>query len=162
MISKPISRKLVNDLYQMRRKVDLLEDQIKKRIDYILKFWCEIFKCELDYWIIDNGNGYPDDLLLDLSDNYIYNIRLYYKSFNCNEEAVIIDKYGSEFRLTSCIPMRCWLFENDFKKEIIDGKKSFEKQNHEKSEKDKDITEQALKKLTMKEIAALKKAFIKC
>ena len=131
-----------------------------------MRFLYKTFDGELDYWYF---NGAGEGEVGDLS-KYIGDIEIYgfvFESVKDPDEIEITDKYGKYFCLHdgNRIPTR-WLCE-DFEQEVLDGIKSFKKQEAERLTKKKELddkkkakkqllAESAKKKLTKEELAALK------
>ncbi len=145
-----------------------LENIIIERITYIIHTLFEKFDMKLDTWYFDDAG---ESQVGNLADHYgKYEIDSIAIELNKNfkyKDISIIDRFGEEWSWGNSIPIR-WLFE-DFEKEIIDGKvKYIEKEAARKSrqkelsankkKKDQLLIEQAKKKLSTEELAAIKRS----
>lgn len=163
----PITPQLVSEWEVARSKASELENQITERIDYILNVWFKTFGGSLKYWYFDGaGENEVGDLAKYMGDESIYGLFIECNP-NSKNEMVIINKDGSEWGWESEIPTR-WLFE-DFENEIINGKKLYEERAANRKAKKKELTlakkqedatliEEAKKKLSKKELAALRRS----
>jgi hypothetical protein len=163
---KPITRGLVSEWNIASAEVGKMENQIVDRIDYIIRTWFQVFDSKLDYWYFDGAEeGQVGDLKNHMDSYNISNIWTECKK-DCSHEMVILDKNGDEYGWESAILTR-WLFE-DFEDEIINGKKLYlEKEIERKAKKkiasaqkkieDTLLVEEAKKKLSKEELAALKR-----
>lgn len=171
MNNKIITHGLVLEWQETQRKASQLEDQIQKRITYILQVWFKAFGSKLETWYFnDAGEGEVGDLYRHFGDDSIHGFYVECKprpkGNDEYESMVIFNKDGYEYGWESEIPTR-WLYE-DFESEIIEGKKKYDEQLRLKKEKaaakrakhtaeTNKLADEALSKLSKTEIAALKK-----
>lgn len=164
---KAITRKLVLDWQEAARKAGKLEDEITSRIDYILRTWFDIFGAKLEYWYFEGAaEGEIGDLGRFLNEDTIYNFYTEVKNYP-DDDMIFIDKDGDEYTWQSEIPTR-WLYDDNFKEEIIKGKAEYKRLEEErkankkatalaKKAKDEQLVADAKKKLSKEELAALKR-----
>lgn len=160
---KAISSEIVTQAKDLAAQAGKLEEIIINRIGYIIDTIFKTFKQKYDCWYFYGaGEGEVGDLWRHYCNNHIDIIIV-----GCSSEMVIIDKNGDEWGFEDSIPTR-WLFE-DFEQELIDGKKKFEDKEAERKKKqkelsaakkqeDKDLVEAAKKKLSKKELAAIRRS----
>lgn len=163
-MNKPITPELIQKWEEISNLAAFIESQITDRITYVLNLWFEAFDDELDTWYFSNAaEG-------DVGKMEIYEGQIVYLILeSVHKEAInqsIIDKDGKIFCLTDSIPLR-WLFDENVKQEIEDGKKLFEQKQKEKLEKKQkrkivkqQLIESAKKKLTKEELNVLLKGKI--
>lgn len=171
---KAISPSLVEEARDLANRAGKLEEQIVERIDFIVKSWFKIFDVKLDTWYFHGagegevGNMWPR---FDERDGHVWIITELARNKNGgydSKEMVIIDKDGGEWGWDDSIPVR-WLYDDNFEEEIIKGKAEFEKREVERKAKqkelsaakkleDKKLIEEAKKKLSKKELAALRRS----
>lgn len=155
--SKPITRGLVVDWEDNRRRADKLEEQIVDRMTYIIQTVCKTFDVKLETWYFsDAQEGQMGHLTWDEPELFsVWDIRN-------RKDMTIITESGEEYYFDNSIPTR-WLFEN-FEEELEEGKKRYEEREEEKLKKrleatdyTKKLANNAKKKLTKEELRALKK-----
>lgn len=168
-MNEPLTPLLVKQWEIAEQQAGALKEQIVDRIDYIIKTIFKAFDKKFDYWYF-YGAGEGEVGPLIINSNSFSVITELAKNRNGNydfNEMVILLKDGSEWELNDSIPSR-WLFE-DFEKELVDGKKKFEEKEAErkvkqkelsaaKKQEDKALIEAAKKKLSKKELAALRRS----
>ncbi len=160
-----ITPKLVMDWEQATKKASALEEEIINRIDYILHFWFAAFGAKLEYWYFDGadeGEIGPIKMNIDT----IWNFYVEAKNFP-DDDMRFIDKDGDEYSWQSEIPTR-WLYDDSFEEEITKGKAEYERRETERLAKkkqkaadkklqDSKLVEDAKKKLSKEELAALRR-----
>lgn len=163
---KPITPNLITDWKNSVQVTRSLENDIIERIDYVIKTWFEVFGAKVKYWYFEGaGEDEVGDLFGYLKDDYIYGLFVETNTFPNN--MFIIDKYGNDYGWESEIKLR-WLFEEDFKEEIKQGKALYKKREQErlklqnnptkvKKTRDSVLIKSAKKKLSPEEFAALKR-----
>lgn len=164
---EPITQKLIHDWKVASSEASSMEEEIIERIDHIVRAWFKAFNNELNYWYFDGAaEGEVGDLSKYMGADTIWCIWTELKK-ECPHDMAIIDKNGDVYVWESSIPTR-WLFE-DFEDEIINGKKLYEQKELERKAKiktlstqkkieDRLLVEEAKKKLSKKELAALKRS----
>lgn len=168
-LSEPILPEFVAHAEAIAHQARSLEELIINRINYIVETLFKTFGVNLDFWYFCGaGEGEVGDLWRNYDKENGINIETGLSRNTSYTEIIIIDKNGDEWEFDSYIPIR-WLFEN-FEQELIDGKKKYEEaqeakkaaehiKREAKKEKDKQtkaLAAQAKKKLTKKELIALK------
>lgn len=107
------------------------EDDINRRISYILKFWLSQFDRALQWWSVESI--YDDDKAYNhfTDTGYIDYIVYAHSGKIPPNDFDILDKYNNKISLAH-IPIR-FLFE-DFEQEVVLGKQIAEKANQDKKE----------------------------
>lgn len=164
---KAITRKLVSDWREAASKTGRFEEQIMRRIDYVLRTWFEIYGANLEYWYFEGAaEGNVGDLSRFMSEYSIYNLCVKAKNFPDNG-LIFINKNGDEYCWQSEIPTH-WLYDDNFENEIRLGKEKYARREEERKAKKKQsaaikkefndkLVAQAKSKLSKEELAALKK-----
>jgi hypothetical protein len=167
-MTKAITESTVSEWESLQRKAAKLEDTITERIDYILRAVFKTFGGDLHYWYFDGaGEGEVGDLSKWMDDNEISAIWTE-AAKKTTSDMIIIDKFGNEWEYDSAIPTR-WLYDNEFEVELHNGKLQYEEKEKARKAKQKELTaakkaedaaliEEAKKKLTKKELAALRRS----
>jgi len=170
---RPINKELFNEWEKLSAQVGALEDQIIKRIDYIVQNIFKIFGVKLINWSFYGAGGVDEDgedvrkLQCHYNDDGI-EIEFLARRGRSNNEMVFIDKFGHEYGIDSEIPTR-WLYDDNFQQEIIAGIAEYKKRKAESEAKQKalnalkkieteKLVEEAKKKLSKKELAALRRS----
>lgn len=168
-MNKVITKQLVEQWKTVSQQAGVFEDQIVNRIDYIVKTIFKTFDQKLEYWYF-YGAGEGEVGTLRINDDYFSVITELGRNRNRDydsQQMVILLKDGSEWGFDGSYPTR-WLFE-DFEKELIDGKKKFEEKeiarklkqkeiSAAKEQEDESLIEAAKKKLSKKELAAIRRS----
>lgn len=127
------------------------QPKMKKRINYIVKEICKVYKAKLDYWEYQNadeddaGEGSFD---YDTRNNVVAIwINAEHKKYDYLD---LIDSKGNIICLNDGFPVE-WLYSDDFKKELKDGHdrsfKNSQDQLLEQEEKDLEEFNRLKKKL---------------
>jgi len=170
MNSNPITQGLITDWEITTKKASAYEAVIIARLDYIIRTVFKTFERKLETWYFsDAGEGGMGNFTYDVPEIYMVmeTARNRQGGYDNNEDMFIIDKDGGEYGFDGSVPTR-WLFE-DFEKELVDGKKKFEEKEIErklkqkelstaKKQEDKALIEAAKKKLSKKELAAIRRS----
>ncbi len=168
MSEKPITQKFVDEWYGVSTRAAKMEDEITERIDYILRTIFETFDGKLNYWYFDGaGEGEVGDLARWMNDEEISGIYTE-AAKNCKSPMVIIDRFGDEWEYQGEFPTR-WLFDSEFAIELHNGKLQYELKEKERKEKQKArseakkkqdarLVEEAKKKLSKEELAAIRRS----
>lgn len=163
----PVTPEFVKEGRALAAKAGAFEDQIVNRIGYIMECIFELFDKKNAYWYFRGADeGEVGDLWAHYQEHCSSSIDLIVD--NCpGPEMVLILETGEDWGFSDSIPSR-WLFE-DFEQELINGKKKFEDRKIERKAKkkattaalkkeDQELIEEAKKKLSEKELAALKRS----
>lgn len=121
----PLDNSAIKDWQNAMQTAGALEQGIIDRIDYVLKVWFKAFGSELKNWYFDGAEEGSMGNMRIGNDN-IYGICLDSCKGNQNfYDMIILDKDDDEYGWEYEVPIR-WLFDNDFEKEIIEGKRKYE------------------------------------
>lgn len=160
---KPITQDLVVDYEYVKNSFNNLESKIIDRIDYIIRTIFKTFNNNLNTWYFLNAEeGEVGNLIYEEPE-----ISMIWDTTPFINDMIIIDKNDQELLLSGCIPT-AWLFY-DFEQELEDGKKKYEDKEAARKSKKKKLTEAqkkedailteiAKKKLSKKELAALRRS----
>src|SRR5512135_1329026 len=161
---KPITPELVAEAEELATRLGKMEEKITDRIHYIMLSIFKLFSKKDAYWYFYGaGEGEVGPFWAHYDKDQIGVV-----IDNCpGETMVILLKNGDEWGFEDSIPTR-WLFE-DFEEELIQGKKKFEEREIarkaaqkelavNKKLEDKKLIEGAKKKLSKKELEALRRS----
>jgi hypothetical protein len=167
---KAISRKLVSDWKEAQSEAGRLKSEIIDRIYYIVETWFALYGAKLEccYFDCASENEFGD-LDRNMDEDVVSNLYTECKNFPDDNELAFINKYGDEYSWQGEIPTR-WLYDDSFKDEIIQGKAKYLQLEEErlakkkqalsnKKVKDKKLVDDAIKKLSKDELAALKEIY---
>lgn len=166
-MNKGLDKAIVYDWKSAQSMASNLEEAITDRIDYILNTIFKTFDNKLSYWYFDGADeGELGDLSKRMNDGEIDGICTE-ASKSSNGAMIIIDKFGVKWEFSGTIPTR-WLYDNEFENELINGKIQYEEKEKIRKAKKKELAaakkaedafliEKAKKKLTKKELAAIRR-----
>jgi len=167
-----ITPELVKEAKDLATQASRLEEKIVERIHEIVTTWFRIFDVKLDTWYFHGaGEGEVGNLWPRFDDGHVWIITELARNKDGrydSRDMAIIDKDGNEWGWDDSIPIR-WLYDDNFEEEIIKGKAEFEKREVERKAKRKELAaakkledekliEDAKKKLSKKELAALRRS----
>ena len=162
-IVSPVTKGFLLDAEELATKAGKMEEQIVNRLEYIMQLSFQLFGQKKAYWYFHNAEeGEVGDFWRSYDKDQITMVVC-----DCNNSMLIIDKTGSDWGIADSVPTR-WLFE-DFEQELINGKKKYEDSllnkkakkeelDLQKKKEDALLIEQAKKKLSPKELAAIKRS----
>jgi hypothetical protein len=162
-VVEPITKGFALDAQEQAKKAGKMEEQIVNRLDYIMQFAFKLFNQKKAYWYFhDAAEGEVGSL---------------WNSYDKNETTMVVcdcdalkftDKNDLDGDLCHDGVQTRWLFES-FEQEFIDGKLRYEQKELDRKSMQKELSakkkqedalliEQAKKKLSPKELAAIKRS----
>lgn len=120
---KKLSEQDISDYKEARKAFKKKENEIVKRINYIVKTFCKACGEENCDW-----QFYYEEEKIDLTEDWIEVI------MSPSLALTMINKHGEEIDLENDFPIR-WLIE-DFEQELIDGIELYNRSENKKKEKE--------------------------
>lgn len=169
--SKAIDPEIVEQYKKLMQQASVSENEISDRIHFVIEAILKVFDNQLDHWYFEDApEGEIGDVLRNIHADYIGDLCIYPKKMSKFDatDLTFIDRDGIETDVRYQFPTR-WLFDDSFEKELIEGKAKFEQREAEIKAKqkektaaqkaeDKKLVSEIKKKLSSKELAALRRS----